>query len=45
MPDEKQSPSQQTKQRTAKDLEIPVPKRGEVDDALKKLAPPVKPKR
>jgi hypothetical protein len=32
-------------QETAKGLQIPVPKRGEIMDALKKVAPPVKPKR
>lgn len=32
------------KQRTPKGLPIPVPKRKDFTDALKKVAPPVKPK-
>jgi hypothetical protein len=35
---------QESKQKTPKGLEIPVPKRREVMDALRKLARPVKPK-
>jgi hypothetical protein len=40
MADERQEP----KQKTPKGLEIPVPKRGEVMDALRKIARPAKPK-
>jgi hypothetical protein len=33
---------QEPKQKTPKGLEIPVPKRREIMDALRKLAPPIK---
>jgi hypothetical protein len=36
---------QEPKQKTPKGLEIPVPKRGEVMDAFRKIIRPVKPKR
>lgn len=38
-----QPASDEPKQTTPKGLEIPVPKRGEVMDALKKVAQPKKP--
>lgn len=37
--------SQERKQKTAKGLKIPVPRTQGFTDALKKIAPPVKPKR
>jgi hypothetical protein len=36
---------QEPKQKTAKGLEIPVPKRSEVMDAFRKILGPIKPKR
>jgi hypothetical protein len=39
-----QEPQREPKQKTPKGLEIPVPKRREVMDALRKIARPAKPK-
>jgi hypothetical protein len=42
---EKDQSASEPKQRTPKGLEIPVPKRKDVEDALRKLVQPVKKKR
>jgi hypothetical protein len=41
---EKVQPPAEPKQKTLKGTEIPVPKRGEVMDAFKKIVRPAKPK-
>jgi hypothetical protein len=46
MSDERQDPpATEPKQKTVKGTEIPLPKRGEIMDAFKKIVQPAKPKK